>query len=123
MKKLLYTIHKHQEGSILVYLMYILAVISLVTISMIQSYSTTMELSLMEVEQIKLESIQQIAYRSIIDDIDHFETPTQVEYHFPIGQAYIRMTPIDESSVRLLITAETDLAYQKLRIYTLPLPP
>ncbi|MBM7542409.1 hypothetical protein [Amphibacillus cookii] len=116
MKKLFNYFH-NEAGTVTVYLFYLVTLLLLLAVSVIQHYQNETNLVKMEIEHLKLEMLQQLAYQSLINEWEEWGDQEKVEFQYPIGEAKISISNHAEELVKIIINASTAPPYQRSRIY------
>lgn len=107
MKKLLY-ITKSQNGFIFIYVTFLTALILLVTFTSITLYVTDKQLTYVQLEQIELETLHQMAFR---------EAKDEGVYYYPNGYVTVEVNRTDGNQTVYILNAFTHDGNQKTRVY------
>lgn len=116
MKKL-FTCFHNDKGTITVYLFYLATLLLLLAVSVVQYYQNETNLAEMEIEHLKLEMLQQLAYQSLINEWEQWEDQEKVEFQYPIGEAKVSISKQAEALTKIIISGSTEPPYQRSRTY------
>ncbi|HLR80675.1 MAG TPA: competence type IV pilus minor pilin ComGG [Bacillota bacterium] len=103
----------NDNGFFYPYVMFITAILFIVTTANINIYSNEIHLTKQLIEQTKIETLIQMGLTTFKEDVTTFKHPEgTVSYEFPSGQVNIAFSTRDERYMQLDLKIETDTNYR-----------
>lgn len=90
------------------YVLFIITISSIIILTNISTYHNEMKIIFNQIEQVKIESLINMARTTLKKEIkETLETPSHTYYEFPDGTVDIIITKIDEKTLKLIFTVQT----------------
>lgn len=115
-------ITQSEDGFLFPYVTFIAAIVLLSVVTSITLYANNTKMTTLQMEQIELETLHQMAYQTFISErnINNFSSDKVViQYNFPNGIVKITYDPLDNDTLRYKFEATTLLGNRKLSKYIL----